>query len=83
MLWRIAPGLAKSVTLLALFGFVNFIAVPSGLHTAVFDPVASALSHVSGLPANYSGILMVGFTAVGLFKVLIAVARATAASLRR
>jgi hypothetical protein len=83
MFWRIALGLVKSVTLLALFGFVNRVAAPTGLHTAVIDPVASAISHVSGVPVNYSILLMIGVTAVGLFKVLIALARAAAATIRR
>jgi hypothetical protein len=60
MLWRILLGLVKSVTLLALFGLFNRVAVPTGLETGVIDPLAHTVSHVSGLPINYSAILMIG-----------------------
>jgi hypothetical protein len=82
MFWRIALGWAKSVTLLALFGFVNRITISTGLQISLVDPIANAVSHVSGLPSNYSAILLIGVAALGLLKVVIAIAKATAATVR-
>jgi hypothetical protein len=83
MLWRILVLLVKPTVLLALFELLSRVLVLTGLQPRFVAPIAASFAHLTGLPYNYSVILMVGLIACSLMRVLTALCSLFVASVRQ
>jgi hypothetical protein len=83
MFWRVLVALMKPCALLALFDLIRRFAELTGLQLDLIDPVSLAISHITGLPGNYSAILLIGVVALGLFRILTAVGRVAVSAIPR
>ena len=75
MFWRILVALMKPCVLLALCDLIRRIAGITGLQVNLIDPVAQAISHMTGLPSSYSAILVIGIVALCSVRLMTAVGR--------
>jgi hypothetical protein len=73
----------KPCALLALFDLIRRLAEITGLQFNLIDPVSQALSDITGLPGNYSAILIIGAVALSLFRILTAVGRVAVSTIPR
>jgi len=65
----------KPCALVALFDLIRRVGEITGLQLRIIDPVAQAISHVSGIPSSYSAILVIGVIALSSLRILTAVGR--------
>jgi|HubBroStandDraft_5_1064220.scaffolds.fasta_scaffold243533_1 hypothetical protein len=73
----------KPCVLLALIDLIRRVAEITGLQINVIDPVAQTISHMTGLPSNYSAILLIGIVALSLLRIMKAVSRVAVSSIPR